>query len=115
MRNADRIVPEFQQLKLGDKVWLHPKAPPLPVELIVPGQALVLGANTRNPGTWAFYLREIAPNTTRLIIRSRGNWKLNPINWFAHYVLFEPAHFIMERKMMLGIKRRAEAAVHQRV
>ena len=24
-------------------------------------------------------------------------------------VLFEPAHFIMERKMLLGIKRRAEA------
>ena len=25
------------------------------------------------------------------------------------YVLFEPAHFIMERKMMLGIKSRAES------
>jgi hypothetical protein len=110
MRNADCIMPNFQQLNLGDKVWLHPNAPPLPVEMIVPEEALVLGSNTRNAGTWAFYLREVAPQTTRLIVRSRGDWKSNPFIWFGHYVLFEPIHFIMERKMMFGIKRRAEAA-----
>jgi hypothetical protein len=32
LRNADRIVPEFQHLSVGDAVRLHPKAPPLPRE-----------------------------------------------------------------------------------
>jgi hypothetical protein len=30
-------------------------------------------------------------------------------SWIHNYVLLEPAHFIMERKMMLAIKARAEA------
>lgn len=29
MHNADQIHPEWQDLKVGDQVWLHPKAPPL--------------------------------------------------------------------------------------
>jgi hypothetical protein len=36
MRNAERVVPEFQQLKVGDTVRLHPQAPPLPVLICEP-------------------------------------------------------------------------------
>jgi hypothetical protein len=32
------------------------------------------------------------------------------LGWLGYHVLFEPAHFIMERKMMLNIKRLAEEA-----
>lgn len=107
MRNANRIVPEWQNLKVGDEIWLHPKAPPLKVLAIEPGRAIVL------ENSWTFFLRPIDQQTTRLIIRGRGEFNpdlknavLNCILWRG---VFEPAHFIMERKMMLGIKQRAEA------
>jgi hypothetical protein len=109
MRNADRIVPEFQGLKVGDTVWLHPKVPPLPVLVCEPFRAIVLGSNTKDPGTWGFYLKELDENTTRLIVRGRGNWQPGLLKSFFYFGVFEPAHFIMERKMMLEIKRLAEA------
>ncbi len=106
MHNANRIVPEWQDLKVGDEVWLHPKAPPLRVLAIEPGRAIVLEK------CWSFVLHPIDENTTRLIIRGRGefnpdfkNGLLNLLLWRG---IFEPAHFIMERKMLLGIKQRAE-------
>ena len=107
MHNAERIVPEWQDLKVGDEVWLHPKAPPLRVLTIEPGRAIVLEKS------WSFFLRPIDENMTRLIIRGRGDFNpdlkfalLNLILWRG---IFEPAHFIMERKMLLGIKQRAES------
>lgn len=109
LHNADRIVPEFQQLKAGDTVRLHPHAPPLPVLICEPPRTLVLGNNMDYPGTWGFYLKEAEGGATRLLIRGRGDWKPGLLSWLGAHVLFEPAHFIMERKMMLGIKSRAES------
>ena len=113
MRNADEIVPEWQDLKVGDKVWLHPKAPPVEVAAIEPGRAIVLKP-------WgAFVLQPVDDNTTRLIIRSQGDYepdlKNALLNFLLWRVFYEPAHFIMERKMLLGIKTRAEklAAEHR--
>ncbi|HWW75575.1 MAG TPA: hypothetical protein VNZ44_09270, partial [Pyrinomonadaceae bacterium] len=108
LHNADRIVPEFQQLSVGDTVRLHPQAPPLPVLICEPPRTLVFGNNMNYPGTWGFYLKEVDEGTTRLLIRGRGDWRPGLMNWLGAHVLFEPAHFIMERKMMLGIKQRAE-------
>lgn len=106
MQNADRVVSEWQDLKVGDEVWLHPKAPPLRVRIIEPGRAIVLDKS------WGFYLEEIDSQRTRLILRGRGEFDpdlKNPVlNFLLWRGVFEPAHFIMERKMMLGIKERAE-------
>ncbi len=45
-----------------------------------------------------------------MIIRSRGgDWIPGLLGRVTHYTVFEPAHFIMERKMLLEIKQRAEA------
>jgi hypothetical protein len=57
--------------------------------------------------TWAFVLDEIAPMTTRLIVRVRGNYKPDSLK-FVVPVLLEPIHFVMERGMLQGIKSRAE-------
>jgi hypothetical protein len=114
MRNADRIAPEWQELKVGDEVWLYPSVPPLPVLIYESERAIVLGSNTKSPGTWGFYLKELDGNTTRLIMRGRGELKPTLSSWLIQYVVFEPAHFIMERKMMLGIKERAERSARLR-
>jgi len=109
MHNADQLVPEWQDLKVGDEVWLHPKAPPLKVLAIELGRAIVL------ENSWTFFLRPIDEHTTRLIIRGRGEFNPDLKNALLNFILwrgvFEPAHFIMERKMMLGIKERAEATM----
>jgi hypothetical protein len=106
MQNADRIHPEWQELKVGDEVWLHPKAPPLRVLKVVPERLIVLEK------CWTFALRPVDERTTRLVIRGRGNYnpdfKCTLLNFLMWRVIFEPAHFIMERKMLLGIKERAE-------
>jgi len=108
MHNADRIHLEWQTLNVGDEVWLHPKAPPLRVLAIEPGKYIALEK------CWTFYLNPIDENHTRLIIRGRGDYYpdfKNPLLNFIYFrLLFEPAHFIMERKMLLGLKGRAEAA-----
>jgi hypothetical protein len=108
MVNAEHIVPEYQHLQVGDQVWLHPKAPPLPVVHVERERDLVLGSNTNEPGTWSFHLRPCGENAVRLIARSRGDWTPSFLRALYQYGLFEPAHFIMERKMLLTIKRLAE-------
>jgi hypothetical protein len=112
MGSSDHIVPEYQHIAAGDSIWLHPKAPPLPVEIVEPERALVLGSNTSAPGTWGFYLRPEGECSTRLIVRGRSRIDKNPISQIGHYGLFEPAHFIMERKMMLTIKSLATQPRH---
>ena len=112
MRNAASILPEFQHLQASDKLWLHPNAPPLPVVLVEPERALVFGSNTSEPGTWGFYLKPLDGHATRLIARGRGDWEPGPLRWAYQHLLFEPAHFIMERKMLLTVKHLAEQTEH---
>jgi hypothetical protein len=125
IHNAKRIVPEWQSLRTGDVLWLHPKAPPLPVLLVEPGRAIVIGgvaeelgdglSKNVHAGTWAFVLKELDPSTTRLIVRIRWDRKPGVLDWIYNLGVLEPSHFVMERRMMLGIKRRAEALTAQEV
>jgi hypothetical protein len=109
MHNADRIVPEWQHIERGDEVWLHPKVKPLEVQDVIPGRSIILKDD------WSFHVEPLDSQRTRLIVRSRGTYKrpdlkFPPLNWFYWQAIFEPAHFIMERGMMRGIKHRAERA-----
>ena len=58
--------------------------------------------------SWAFVLDRVDEGTTRLIIRSRS---FSEPAWMAPVIGVEPFHFLMEQKMLRGIKERAEAAV----
>lgn len=109
IRNVDRIVPELQDIKPGDKVRLHPKAPALVASIVLPPHTLVLGDKN---GTWSFNLRPVDASTTRLVVRSHWYWP-GPVGWFGQHAVLEPAHFIMERKMLKSIKSLAEGAFEQ--
>ena len=100
MRNADRIHPEWQHREIGELVPLHPAAG-VSVAVFEPGRALVLD------GWGSFVLEPIDDRTTRLISRSRV-----PGGRVAatYALLLEIPHFVMQRKMLLGIKERAEQA-----
>ncbi|MBN9393263.1 MAG: SRPBCC family protein [Chloroflexi bacterium] len=101
IHSASEIVPEWQNLKVGETVNLAPDVG-LPVTVVEPGQALVL------QGWGAFVLEEIDPQTTRLIIRTRVGAGLMTL---LYVLLIEIPHFIMERKMLLGLKQRVESAL----
>jgi hypothetical protein len=113
MHSADRIVPEWQAVQAGDQLRLHPEAA-LTVALIDPGHILVVRGgvpmgNTAPPYdfTWAFVLKERTDGATRLLVRERYRYT----RWWAP-LLVEPVElisFVMSRKMLRGIKQRAEA------
>ncbi|WP_435151877.1 hypothetical protein [Haladaptatus sp. DFWS20] len=115
IHNADRILPKHQTLEVGDTVRLAPEDYPAQspdsapvVAILDPGRAIVL----RPPGdtprwTWTFVLRPVDENTTRFIVRMRsGDRTLGGA--LIDHLFWEPAHFVMERKMLLGIKERSE-------
>jgi hypothetical protein len=121
MRNADRIVEDWQIRNVGDTVWLARKdryhgVARQTVALMTANRAMVLvspsdyesiatGGSGR--GSWAFILVPLDLRTTRFVMRSRSGPGASWQTAYA-YLLFDPAHFIMERKMMLGIKHRSE-------
>lgn len=108
MRNAEVILPQLQEIRAGDPISFHPKAPTGMAVHVEPNRALVISDNHANTWTWGLYLKPIDERTTRLIIRARGRLETGPLGSISHYLLMEPAHFIMERKMMLTIKHLAE-------
>ncbi len=116
VHNTDEIKPEWQRLKVGDFVrsahrdWLGGRFKNKAGWFVVrmeENRALILRDEIEH-GSWAFVLKPLSETKTRLIIRARGDEPANLPTKLLHYGFFEPAHFIMERKMLLTLKKRAE-------
>lgn len=123
MHSADRILPEFQQLAVGDVVPLSPNGG-VPVRRLEPGGVLALGG-AMDPGTgrvtadrgrlsgprldigWAFVLQPTGSGSTRLLSRTRYDYAPVLLG-IPLRVLLEPVQFLMERRMLLGVRARAE-------
>jgi hypothetical protein len=60
--------------------------------------------------TWVWKLEPIAGGRTRLVTRlkDRYSWQASPANALLSLILFEFGDFPMMRKLLLGVKRRAE-------
>ncbi len=127
--SADCIIPEFQHLKVGDMVAAVPNGSfGFPVAVIEPERVLSLAGtlNTKtgkagdpsNPppeyfsGDQTFYLEAFGPQQTRLHFRMRTDWNPTFVNNLAYRGFVEPISFVMGRKMLFNIKRRAEALSH---
>ncbi len=98
MRNAQSIHPEWQRRAIGETVLLHPLHG-LPVVRFEPERVLTL----KGWGSWV--LEPLPRGRTRLLLRSRTGKGPEAI---LGPLLVEVPHFVMERAMLLGIKRRAE-------
>lgn len=113
--NSDRIVPEWQNLKVGDHIWFLPAHYVTPrfgptVARIEPERALILTLGELDQpvsGTWQFVLKPTAEGGTRLLFRQRGS-ATQPLAVRIPNLVMEPGYFYMERKMLLGIKERVE-------
>jgi hypothetical protein len=123
IRSADHIVPELQQLAVRDTVPLSPVGGPK-VAFLDPRRTLVLSETMdlqtgrsippvprtgwAMDWTWSFTLRPTFDGATRLLVRTRADYRPHGFLVPAMAPLLEPTHFVMERGMLLGIKRRAE-------
>src|SRR5215211_5607087 len=127
IHNVERIVPEMQHLKVGDFVPMAPVEWGVPmggftVVAVEPERAIVWrqgwpeeveklsSSDARRRGTWAFVLEEVDQGTTRLTLRERSGRKPRMRDVIFNYLFIERQHFIMERRMLKGIKERAERA-----
>jgi hypothetical protein len=119
IRNADEIHPEWQRLAVGDLVRTYrpvPRFEPLGwiVAAVEPPRLLVVHEPQRRGlinSSWAFLL-ERDGERTRLLSRWRFRRRGGAHAAFTRLV-FDPAHFIMERGVLRGLKTRAERGRRQ--
>lgn len=112
--SADRILPEFQSLAPGDVIPIG-RGGGFPVTVVDPPRLLVLsGRGDDFAWVWQLALVPMEGGRTRLISRNRGRLPHTAGGWLMVRLL-EPTAFLMTRRMLLGIKRRAEslAAPHE--
>lgn len=117
--NADRIHPEWE-VGADSELLVHPKAPPLPVAAIEPGRWFVAHGGPP-PGTdrardtwvdvsWLFLVEPIGDGArSRVVSRYRcatSGDRTTRLQFGP--ALLEPISFAMDRRMLLGIRDRAE-------
>jgi len=102
MHSADRVLPEFQNPRLGDTIGFGTNE--MRLDVLEPERALVWRSADGN-WVWSFVLRQQGTRT-RLI--SRNSFRLATLASRAVMLPMEPGSLIMERRMLLGIKERAE-------
>ena len=103
--SSDDILPQFQDLDVGDVIPLG-SGPSWPVIVADRNQALVVEP-VAGAVSWAWTLSVLDASTTRLISRVRVRLGHKPL-LLACAPAVDLPWFLMERKMLRGIKRRAE-------
>jgi hypothetical protein len=123
MPRTEQILPQHQEWRAGDRLWMYPpdKANGMgnaPLLICEPEQHLVfairqLGTPTTKPedGVWGFALEPDGAGWTRLIAWSRAAGETRPLFRIVNRTLFEPAHYVMERRMLLNVKALAEGRI----
>jgi hypothetical protein len=126
-RSARRIIPELQDLKVGDIVEIAPGMGYTVVDL-QPPQALILQSRLDTvsweslPGSdplpekylcssWAWILEEIDKETTRLIVRVRSDHDPALLSTLSASIPNELGSLIMQPKTLRVLKQRAETSV----
>jgi|SRR5271167_461249 len=114
-RSAEQILPEYQDIGVGS---LFPALPGVTDVFLVarcePAHSFVLSwrlPNGKYQTTWAFVLEQSQPDQTRLIVRGHVAAGYRPYGLPQRVAVptGRLAHFIMQRKQLLGIARRVEA------
>ena len=107
MHSADRVLPEFQHPEVGETIAYGKNR--MRLERVDPGRVLSWRSEDGN-WVWTFVLAERS-GATRLI--SRNRFRLPTTAARLGMIPMEPASLVMERKMLQGIKLRAERLAAQ--
>jgi hypothetical protein len=104
MHSTDRVLDEFQRPAIGEVIALGPNR--MRIAVADPGHAFATRSEDGN-WVWAFTLVALDGGTTRLI--SRNRFRLPRLRDRIGMLPMEPGSLIMERKMLRGVRERAEA------
>jgi len=110
--SATNILPEFQNLEVGDTLDINAN---MIVKDIEANRHLVIGTPENAPwgeSTWSMVLYPMQDGRTRLVSRVRARLTRSPQAMFWG-LLLDPGQFIMERRWLIGIKRRVEKSVKE--
>ncbi len=126
--SPDHIIPELQQLEVGDTVLDGPPGTAFfTVATLEPDHVLALFSTThilfmapaslrnnpkvglRGEFSWVFILDEKEEGMTKLIVRTRASYKPKMFRMLTRPMLF-PADFLMARLMLQTIKQRVEGS-----
>ncbi len=100
--SVDRVLPDFQHPEAGETIGFG--ANRMRMKRVEPERVLALRSEDGN-WVWTFVLDE-KNGSTRLI--SRNRLRLHTLRARLGMLAMEPGSLVMERKMLLGIKDRAE-------
>ena len=103
MHSVNRVLPEFQHPQVGDELGYGPNK--MSFKRVEPGHVLALQSADGN-WVWTFVVEATGEGKARLI--SRNRFRLPRLRDKIGMIPMEPASLVMERKMLNGIKRRAE-------
>jgi hypothetical protein len=115
IHNADTVHPEWQELRVGDTIWLARRygdgARQVVAAVKAESHLILVSADDfdrlqrgeKASGSWGFHLRREA-GWTRLLVRGSGG--------AVGHAGFDIPHFVMEQKMMRGIRDRAQQTRH---
>lgn len=101
-----------EPMTVGDTIRLTQESYPgartglslLPVAQVIPGRSFVL------PGWGVFVVESLAVDRSRVIVRERPPAAAGIFQTLVRNLVWEPAHFVMERQMLRGLRDRAEGA-----
>lgn len=107
--SADSIVPELQQVGVGDLfAWTPTAEDGFVVQRVDPERSLVIGGDAGGlyRVTMAFVLEPIDETSTRLLARSSAEYDRLAVKLFLS--VYHLVHFAMQRRQLLNLRQRAE-------
>jgi len=123
MPEVHQLRPDWTARRTGETVWFgtprhfHGEAR-MVAGLVEPQKAFVMvmprdwqriqSGGHGVEASWGFVVDPLDGGRSRLIARLRGGAPTDAWSQIAETVFWEPAHFVMERRMLLTIKRLAE-------
>jgi len=102
MHSADRVLPEFQDPQVGDTIRLG--ANEMRLARVDPEEVLAWRSQDGN-WVWTFVVTETEAGTRLL---SRNRFRLPSTAGRVGMLAMEPASLVMERKLLRGVKDRAQ-------
>ena len=125
--SVEEIRPDWQTLEPGDRLDSHPSGRTwFVVTEMEPERTLVLRASidlrtarSYDPAeehprffidsSWSFVLEPLA-SRTRLLVRTRSAARPALLARLVGFVLFDPAHYVMQMRQLMRVRRLAESA-----
>jgi proline iminopeptidase len=124
--SAERIHPEWQELRLGDRLASTPKGNAW-FEVAALDRERFIGLRAsldlrgrpfdpRGPrprfyidALWGFHLKELPGARTRLVVSGYASGRPQLVRKLADSIFWEPAHWVMQTRQFANLKRRTES------